>query len=139
NMSTLGVTIAAAEQIGFVPIDLGSGGTLEGFYVAAYPFSGIQKADASQFAGMLGDAIVTSELGTASDPVTRVHWDGTNFVLSSVGNLPGQAEDGIFVTQAIIQGTGLPIATPTLSEWAMILLGAAIILVGGLALRRRQG
>jgi hypothetical protein len=102
NLSTLGITVAAAEEIGFVPLDLGSGGPLEGFYAAAYPFSGIQKADASQFAGMLGDAIVTSENGTASDPVTAIHWDGTKFVLTKVGNLPGQAEDGIFVTQAII-------------------------------------
>jgi hypothetical protein len=138
NLSTLGVTIAAAEEIGFVPLNLGIGGSLEGFYAAAYPSQGIQKADASQFAGMLGDAIVTSELG-GTDPVSVVHWNGTNYEVSAIGNLPAQAEDGIFVTQAIIQGgSAAPIATPTLSEWAIILLGVLIILVGTLALGRRQ-
>lgn len=108
NLSTaFGVTISAAEEIGFVPLDLGLGGPLEGFYAAAYPSSGIQKADASQFIGMLGDAIVTSELGGA-DPVSSVHWDGTKYVVTSVGNLPGQAEDGIFVTQAILRNVPEP-------------------------------
>ena len=107
NLSTLGVSIGAAEEIGFVPLNLGSGGPLEGFYAAAYPFSGIQKADASEFTGLLGDAIVTSEFGGA-DPVWDVKWNGTNFVVTQVGNLPAQAEDGIFVTEAIIRPTPEP-------------------------------
>ena len=120
--SVFGVSIAAAEEIGFVPLDLGSGGSLEGFYAAAYPSGGIQKADASQFVGMLGDAIVTSELGTSSDPVSDIHWDGTNFIVTNIGNLPGQAEDGIFVTQAIITGGG---TVPEPATLALIGLGLA--------------
>ena len=123
NLSTaFGVSIGAAEEIGFVPLDLGSGGSLEGFYAAAYPFSGIQKADASQFAGMIGDAIVTSEFGGA-DPVTNVHWNGSNFIVSNIGNLPAQAEDGIFVTQAIITGGGPSIPEPAIL--ALFSLGLA--------------
>jgi hypothetical protein len=106
NLSTLGVTTNGAEEIGFVPLNLGLGGTLEGFYGAAYPSSGILKADASQFAGMLGDAIVTDEFG--SFEVFDVHWNGTNFVVTQVGTFPAQPEDGIFVTQAIIQGGNVP-------------------------------
>ena len=129
NLSTLGVTIGAAEEIGFVPLNLGLGGPLEGFYAAAYPFSGIQKADASQFASLLGDAIVTSEFGGA-DPVTAVHWDGTKFVLSHIGNLPAQAEDGIFVTSAIIN-------PPTVPEPAsLLLLCAGLFGLAGVAWRR---
>ncbi len=105
NMATLGVIVGMAEEIGFVPLNLGSGGSLEGFYAAAYPYSGIQKAAASEFSGMLGDAIVTGEYG-GSGPVTDVHWNGTSYVETSVGSLPAQAEDGIFVTSAIIKGGG---------------------------------
>ena len=84
-----------------MPLNLGSGGPLEGFYAAGYPFQGIQKAGASEFSGMLGDAIVTSENGSAADPVWNVHWNGLSYVVTQIGNLSGQAEDGIFVTQAI--------------------------------------
>jgi hypothetical protein len=101
NLSTaFGVTITSAEEIGFVPLTLGSGGPLEGFYAAAYPSSGILKADASQFVSMLGDAIVTGEFDSA---VTNVHWDGAKYVVSQLGTFPAQPEDGIFVSQAMIQ------------------------------------
>lgn len=122
KMSSLfGVSVSSAEEIGFVPLNLGLGGSIEGFYAAAYSSHGIQKANANQFSGMLGDAIVTSELG-GTDPVSDIHWNGTNFVVTNIGNLPGQAEDGIFVTQAIIQGGG-PGSVPEPTTIALFGLG----------------
>lgn len=133
NMSSLGVTVGMAEEIGFVPLNLGSGGPLEGFYAAAYPSSGIVKADASQFLGMLGDAIVTGEFG-GTDPVTDVHWDGTKYVVSSIGNLPAQAEDGIFVTQAIITGGG---NVPEPASLALVLTSLGLMGLAGRRARRK--
>jgi len=104
DLSSLGVSTPGAEEIGFVPLDLGSGGSLEGFYAAAYPQGGILKFGASQFAGMLGDAIVTNEFG--SWDIYDIHWNGSTFGVTTIGNFPNQPEDGIFVTQAIITGGG---------------------------------
>jgi hypothetical protein len=72
-----------------LPLNLGvSGNPTEGFYVANYPVD-VQKAAASEFAGLQGTAIVTSEQGSNADV-----WDlsynaslGT-FSYSLIGNLP---------------------------------------------------
>jgi hypothetical protein len=130
NLSLKGVVVSAAEEIGFVPLNLGSGGAVEGFYAAGYPFQGIQKANASQFLGMLGDAIVTSENGTTADRVWNVHWDAAadTFVVTQIGNLNGQAEDGIFVTEAIVNAGAPEPAT-------LLLLASALVMIAG---RRRR-
>jgi hypothetical protein len=135
NMNAaFGISVAAAEEIGFVPLDLGlSGNPVEGFYAASYP-NDIQKADASQFTGMLGDAIVTSEL-CGADPLTRVHWNGSAFVvITPIGNLPAQAEDGIFVTQAIINPGGGSVPEPVTGALAGLGLSALTLTL----LRRRR-
>jgi hypothetical protein len=105
------ITVPSAESISFVPLNLGaSGNPLEGYYVANYP-ADIQKAGASQFATLIGHAIVTSE-----DPANSRVWDltyngGTGFFslnTTPVGHLSGQSEDGIFVTADRINLTSVP-------------------------------
>ena len=102
--------IALAETVSFVPLNLGaSGSSLEGFYVANYPVD-IQFAAASEFSGLLGDAIVTEEFSSSS-PLWDVHFNtatgGFNFT-QLTGTLPNQSEDGIFVTSQRIQDLGTP-------------------------------
>ncbi len=126
GISTAVTGLAGAEMVSFVPLNLGtSGNPVEGFYAAAYP-ANIQKAAASEFVPYIGDAIVTGE---TTHLVSRVHWNGSAFEVSSLGTFPAQPEDGIFVTADIIRP---PVPEP--GTWALMLAG----LVGVTALRRRR-
>ena len=94
-------TVSSAEELNFVPLNLGaSGSPVEGFYGANYT-QNVIKADASQFNGMQGDIIVTGE---TTGQVSRVHWNGVTsvFEVTNVGQFPNQPEDGLFVTTDII-------------------------------------
>jgi len=103
---TVITTVASAEELTFVPLNLGaSGNSVEGFYGANYT-DNVLKGNASEFTGFLGDAIVTGE---TTHVVNRVHFDGTNFVVTNIGTFTEQPEDGIFVTAAIINpGPAVP-------------------------------
>jgi hypothetical protein len=95
-------TVSSAEELTFVPLNLGvTGDPVEGFYGANYT-PNVLKGAASEFTGFLGDAIVTGEL---THLVNRIHWNGSSFDVSTIGNFPDQPEDGIFVTAAIIHPT----------------------------------
>ncbi|MBS0348618.1 MAG: hypothetical protein JSR69_19405 [Proteobacteria bacterium] len=92
--------VASAEMLNFVPINLGvSGNPVEGFYSANYP-DNVVKAKASDFSAYLGDLVVTGE---TTHLLSAVHWDGSQFITSLIGQLPSQPEDGIFVTADIIK------------------------------------
>jgi hypothetical protein len=94
-----GNPIPSAEELTFVPLNLGaSGDPVEGFYGSNYT-PNVVKGDVSQFTGFLGDVIVTGEV---THLVHRVHWNGTSFEITTLGSFPNQPEDGIFVTAAII-------------------------------------
>ena len=120
--------VPSAEELTFVPLDLNTGDSVEGFYGADYSLD-IQKVDASQFTGMLGDIIVTGE---STHQITSLHWDGSSYVSTVLGAFPYQPEDGIFVTKAIVTGSGVP--EP---------MSLAVLLVGLLGLgalnRRKTG
>jgi len=122
--------LSGAEMVSFVPLNLGSSGSsVEGFYAAAYP-NDIQKADASQFAPYLGDAVVTSETG---HQVWQIHFNsGTGlFEVTQIGTFPAQPEDGIFVTADIIQN---PVPEP--ETYALMLAGLGAL--GWVARRRKH-
>ncbi len=108
-------TVASAEELTFVPLNLGaSGNPVEGFYGANYT-PNVQKAAASEFVGMLGDVIVTGE---TTHLINRIHWNGSAFEVTQIGQFPNQPEDGIFVTAAIIN----PGPTPTPDQAPGLLL-----------------
>jgi PEP-CTERM motif len=132
SVTVLASGIPEAETVSTVPLNLGvSGNPIEGFYVANYPVD-VQKAAASEFAGLQGTAIVTSEQGSNSEV-----WDlsynaslGT-FSFSLIGNLPNQSEDGIFVTAQRVS-----LLTPEPSTWAMMLIGFAGLSFAGYRSRK---
>lgn len=92
--------IEGLEALAFVPLDLGvSGNPVEGLYGPHYPQT-VLKALPSEFAGFHGHLIATSEYDET--PITKIHWDGAQFVGTFFGQWPPHAEDAIFVTEVAL-------------------------------------
>ena len=123
--------VGGIEELTFVPLNLGmSGNPVEGFYGSRYT-QDVIKGDASQFTPYIGDIVVTNE---NNGSIYDVKWDGTSAVFSTIGNFNGQPEDGIFVTQAIIQGNNPPV--PEAGSFALMAAGLLPLLGAGLRRRR---
>ena len=122
------VSVASAEQLSFVPLNLGASlNPLEGLYSANYGID-VVHADYTQFTGMAGDIIVTGE-------TTGKIWDiapSASPTAVLVGNFPVvagqmQPEDGLFVTADMLANAPEPASLTLLG------LGAATMLM-----RRRR-
>jgi hypothetical protein len=115
--------VGSAEELSVVPLNLGaSGNPLEGFYGANFAVD-VQKADASQFAGLQGDIIITGETTHA---ITLAHFNGTTFDLSVQGFFPNQPEDGIFVTTSVLNAVPEPTTVISGVMAAMIGIGLRV-------------
>jgi len=81
---------------------------------------------------MQDDIIVTGE--TTGD-VSDVHWNGSQFVVSNVGSFgsypSNQPEDGVFVTQAMVQ-------TPEPDTVSLVAAGLGLLALRLFFLRRRR-
>jgi hypothetical protein len=98
--------INTPEKISFVPMNVGtSGSVLEGLYSANYPLN-VVRADANGFTTYKGDAIVTTEL--SDHRISRMHWEGSRFETNVIGTSTGQAEDGFFLTPAMLNVASCP-------------------------------
>jgi hypothetical protein len=124
------VIVPSAEELTFVPLNLGaSGSPLEGLYSANYT-PDVQFAAGSQFNGRQGHIIVTSESGLSIGQVHDVAWNGSQFVVTQVGMLPNQPEDGIFITPKMVQA-------PEPGTLSLIAAGTAIVALGSYWRRRK--
>ncbi len=120
-----------AETVSFVPLNLNASDPLQGFYVANYP-SNVQFAAASNFTGLLGDAVVTDETGGST--MWDVHYTGSSFTITPftfTGNSINQFEDGIFVT-AQREMSGVP------EPSALFLLGSPLLGLGLVRILKRK-
>jgi hypothetical protein len=125
------LSFSGAETVSFVPLNLNGSDPLQGFYVANYP-TNMQFANASNFTGLLGDAIVTDEFGGST--MWDVHYNGTTFTrtpFTFTGNSISQFEDGIFVTaQREVIGSPEPSS--------LLLVGSTLLFFGLRYILRRK-
>jgi PEP-CTERM motif len=118
------ILINNAEELTFVPLNLGASlSPLEGLYGANF-MPNVLKANGNQFVGMQGDIIVTSEIGAQ---VRDVHWNGSQFVVTQIGSFPSQPEDGVFVTPTMVS-LGVPEPSSiTLAALGIIALAVVVV------------
>jgi hypothetical protein len=123
--TTITSGLTGAEQLSFVPMNLGaSGNPLEGMYSANYGVN-VLHAPYTDFTTMLGDIILTAEGLPNNGAIWQVS-PGAIPSVTTVGLIPNQPEDGVFVTADMIN-------SPEPASLLLLTLAAPALLI-----RRRQ-